>query len=215
MSVQEIWSERGYSRQALNRLKIWFLPFLVLYFIEKSQNITEDSPLSCSPFLYLWLSGQRHQAPTQRWSRYCQFSRSLCPTLCDPMDCSTPGFPVYHQLPEFAQTHLNRAGDAIQPSHPLSTPSPPAFSLSQHQGLFQWTGSSHQVAKVLKFQLQMSPSNEYSDWFPSGMTGWISLWSKGLSRVSSNTTVQKHQFFGAQLSSQSNSHIHTWLLEKP
>ena len=77
-----------------------------------------------------------------------------CPTLCNPMDCSMPGFPVHHQLPEFAQTHVHWVNNAIQPSHPLSSPSPPAFNLSQHQGLFQWVGSSHQVAKVLKFQLQ-------------------------------------------------------------
>ena len=74
----------------------------------------------------------------------------LCPTLCDPMDCSNPGFPVYHQLLELAQFHVHQVGDAIQPSHPLSSPSP-AFSLSQHQGLFQWVSSSHQVAKVLEF----------------------------------------------------------------
>ena len=77
-----------------------------------------------------------------------------CPTLCDPMDCSTPGFPVHHQLPEFTQTHVDWVGDAIQPSHPLSSPSPPTFNLSQHQGLFKWVSSSHQVAKVLEFQLQ-------------------------------------------------------------
>ena len=76
-----------------------------------------------------------------------------CPTLCDPMDCSAPGFPVYHQLPELAQSHVHWVGDAIQPSHPLS-PSSPAFILSQHQGLFKWVSSSHQVAKVLEFQLQ-------------------------------------------------------------
>ena len=70
------------------------------------------------------------------------------------MDCSTPGFPVHHQLPEFAQTHVHRVSDAIQPSHPLSSPSPPTFNLSQHQGLFQWVSSSHQMAKVLEFQLQ-------------------------------------------------------------
>ena len=82
-----------------------------------------------------------------------QFSSAaqLCLTLCDPMHCSTPGFPVHHQLPELAQTHVHRIGDAIQPSHPLSSPPPPAFNLSQHQGLFQWVSSSHQVAKVLKF----------------------------------------------------------------
>ena len=70
------------------------------------------------------------------------------------MDCSTPGFPVHHQPPELAQTHVHRFGDAIQPSHPLSSPSPPAFNLSQHQGLFKWVSSSHQVAKVLELQLQ-------------------------------------------------------------
>ena len=72
------------------------------------------------------------------------------PTLCDPMECSTPGFPVHHHLPEPTQTHVHRVGDAIQPSHPLLSPSPPALNLSQHQGLFQWVSSSHQVAKVLK-----------------------------------------------------------------
>ena len=70
------------------------------------------------------------------------------------MNCSTPGFPVRHQLPEFAQTQVHRVGDAIQPSHPLLSPSPPAFNLSQHQGLFQGVSSSHQVVKVLEFQLQ-------------------------------------------------------------
>ena len=74
--------------------------------------------------------------------------------LCDPMDCSTPGLPVHHQLPELAQTHVHCVCDAIQPSHLLSSPSPPAFRLSQHQGLFKWVSSSHQVAKELDFQLQ-------------------------------------------------------------
>ena len=77
-----------------------------------------------------------------------------CPTLCDPMNRSTPGLPVHHKLPEFAQTHAHRVGDAIQPSHPLSSPSPPAPNPSQHQGLFQSVNSSHEVAKVLEFQLQ-------------------------------------------------------------
>ena len=77
-----------------------------------------------------------------------------CPTLCDPMNRSTPGLPVHHQLPEFTQTHVHCVGDSIQPSHPLSSPSPPALNLSWHQGLFQWVSSSHQVAKVLEFQLQ-------------------------------------------------------------
>ena len=73
-----------------------------------------------------------------------------CLTLCDPMDCTAPGFPIHHQLPELTQTHVHWVGDASQPSHPLSAPSPPAFNLSQHQGLFQWVSSSHQVAKTLR-----------------------------------------------------------------
>ena len=77
-----------------------------------------------------------------------------CPTLCDPMNRSTPGLPVHHQLPEFTQTHVHRISDAIQSSHPLSSPSPPALKLSPHQGLFQRVNSSHQVAKILEFQLQ-------------------------------------------------------------
>ena len=141
---------------------------------------------------------------------YYHFSSvQSCPTLCDPMNCSTPGLPVYHQLPEFIQTHVHWVGDAIQPSHPLSSPSPPVPNPSQQQGLFQWVNSSHEVAKVLEFQLQ----HQSFQWTPR--TGWITLQSKGLSRVFSNTTVQKHQFFGAQPSSQSNSHIHTWPQEKP
>ena len=76
-----------------------------------------------------------------------------CLTLCNPMNCSMPGLPVHHKLPEFTQTHLHRVGDAIQPSHPLSSPSPPAPNPSQPQGLFQWVNSSHEVAKVLEFQL--------------------------------------------------------------
>ena len=138
-----------------------------------------------------------------------------CLTLCDPMDRSTPGLPVHHQLPEFTQTHVHRVSDAIQPSHPLSSPSP-ALNPSQHQGLFQWVNSSHDVAKVVGVSASASVLlMNTQDWYPLGWTGWISLQSKGLSRVFSRTTVQKHQFFGAQLSSQSNSHIHTWLLEKP
>ena len=77
-----------------------------------------------------------------------------CLTLCDSMDHSTPGLPVHYQLPEFTQTHLHRVSDAIQQSHPLSSPSPPALNLSQHQGLFKWVSSWHQVAKLLEFQLQ-------------------------------------------------------------
>ena len=122
-----------------------------------------------------------------------------CPTLCNPMDCSTPGLPVHHQLPELAQTHVHWVGDAIQPSHPLLSPSLPAFNLSQHQGLFKWVSSFHQGGQSIGASAWIIPMN-IQDWFPLGWTGWISLQSKGLSRVFSNTTFQKHQFFGAQLS---------------
>ena len=79
------------------------------------------------------------------------------PTLCDPMDCSIPAFPIHHQLPEPTQTHVYHVGDAIQPYHPLSSPSPPAFNLSQHQGLVQGVSSSNQVAKILELELQHQP----------------------------------------------------------
>ena len=87
------------------------------------------------------------------WHQFHLVTQS-CLTLCDPMDCSTPGLPVHRQLPEFTQTHVYWIGDAIQPSHPRSSPSPPAFSLSQNQGLSQWVSSSHQVARVLQLQPQ-------------------------------------------------------------
>ena len=109
------------------------------------------------------------------------------------MNHSTPGLPVHHQLLELTQTHVHWVGDAIQPSHPLSSPSPPAFNLSQHQGLFKWVSSSHEVAKVLEFQLLASalPMN-IQDWFPLGWIGWISLPSKELSRVvSTNSLILK------------------------
>ena len=87
----------------------------------------------------------------------------LCPTLCQPMNCSTPGLPVHHQLPESTQTHVHWVGDAIWPSHPLSSPSPPALNLSQHQGLFKWVSSSHQKwPKYWSFNFNISPSNEHS-----------------------------------------------------
>ena len=116
------------------------------------------------------------------------------PTLCDPMNRSSPGLPVHHQLLEFTQTHVHLVGDAIHPSHPPSSPSPPAPNPSQHQGLFQWVNSLREAAKVLEFSFSISPSSEHPGLI-FGWTGWISLKSKGLSRVFSNTTVQKYQFF--------------------
>ena len=128
--------------------------------------------------------------------------------LCDPMNCSTPGLPVHHQLPESTQIRVHWVGDAIQPSHPLLSPSPPAPNPSQHQGLFQWVNSAWGGQSIgVSASASVLPMNT-QDWSPLEWTGWISLQPKGLSRVFSNTTVQKHEFFGAQLSSQSNSHIH-------
>ena len=134
---------------------------------------------------------------------------------CPTPYCSTPSLPVHHQLPRFTQTHIHWVGDAIHPSHPVipfssclqSSPVSGSFPVSQ---LFAWGGQSIGVsasASVLPMNTQ--------GWSPLEWTGWISLQSKGLSRVFSNTAVQKHQFFGTQPSSQSNSHIHTWPLEKP
>ena len=104
-----------------------------------------------------------------------QFSSvaQLCPTPCNPMKCSTPGLPIHHQLPESTQTHVHRVGDAIQPSHPLSSPSPPPPNPSQHQGLFQWVNSSHQVAKVLKlqFKYQTFQRTPRTDLLQDGLAG--------------------------------------------
>ena len=128
-----------------------------------------------------------------------------CPTLCNPMDCRTPGLLVHHQLPEFTQTHIHQVSD---PSNhlilcpllllPSIFPSFKGFS-NETVLCFKWW-------KYWSFSFNISPSNEYSGWFPLGWTGLISLLSKGLSRVLFNTTVQKHQFFSAQLSWWSNSH---------
>ena len=138
-----------------------------------------------------------------------------CPSIWNPMDCSTPGFPVLHCLLEFTQTHIHWVYDAIQPSQPLSPPSPLALNLSQHQGLFQWVGSLYQVAKVLvSASTSVLPMN-IQGWFPLRLPGLISVQSKGLLRVFSSTTVRKHQFFDPQPCLWSNSHIHIWLLEKP
>ena len=134
----------------------------------------------------------------------------LCLTLCDPMNCSTPGLPVHHQLPEFTQTHVQRVSDASQPSHPLSSPSPPAPNPSQHQSLFQSVNSSHEVAKVLEFQLQCHSfqRNPRADLLQNGLVGspcsprdsqessptpqFKSIKSSGLSFLHSTTLTSIH-----------------------
>ena len=139
----------------------------------------------------------------------------LCATLCDLMDCSTPGLPVYHQFLEFTQTYVHWVGDAIQPSHLVvlffsylqSFPASGSFLMSQllaSGGLNIGASASVSVLPV-----------DIEGWFPLGLTSLVSLQSNRLSRVFSSTTVGKHQFFSAQLSLWSNCHIHTWLLEKP
>ena len=132
-----------------------------------------------------------------------QFTSHSVQSLSHAMDCSTPGFPVHHQLPELAQTHVHQASDAIQTSHPLSSTSPPAFSLSQHQGLFQWVSSSHQVAKYWSFNFSISPSNIPLE-FPLGLTGFFA--ARGtlkslLQHYSSKASILRHwAFFMVQLS---------------
>ena len=121
----------------------------------------------------------------------------------------------YHQLPELAQTHVHQVGDAIQQSHPLLSPSPPAFNLSQLWGLFQWVSSLHQVAKVSELQLQHQSFQWIfrTDFFQDRLV-WSPCSPRDSQESSHNSTVQKHQFFSTQPSLWSNSHIHTWLLEK-
>ena len=123
-----------------------------------------------------WLPNSVNVMPPNCTLKYgycccCSVTQS-CLTFCDPVDCSMPGFLVLHHLPELAQIHVHWVGDAIQPSHPLSSPSPPAFSLSQHQGLFQWVSFRIRWPKYWSFSFSISPSNEYSglisfiiDWF--------------------------------------------------
>ena len=153
--------------------------------------------------------------PSELWGKLnpgVQFSHSVMSDSLWPHGQQIPGLPVHHQLPEFTQTHVHWVGDTIQSSHPLSSPFP-ALYLSQYLGLLNEPALHIRWPKYWSFSFSISPSSEHSgriafrmDWF---------LQSKGLSRVFSNTTVQKHQFFGARLSLQSNSHTHTWLLEKP
>ena len=121
---------------------------------------------------------------------YYSFTK-LCPTLCNPMGYSMPGFPALHPLLEFAQTHVPWVSDAIPPSHLLSFPSPPAFNLSQHQGLFQWISSLHQVASVLEFQLQHQSFSEYSGLI-SFRIDWFDLLAvQGTLRSLLSTTIQR------------------------
>ena len=150
------------------------------------------------------------------YSHAHQFSSvaQSCVILCEPMNRSTPGLPVHHQLPEFTQTHVHRVSDAIQPYH-LQSPLlllrsiPPSIRVFPSESTLPMRWSKYQ-----SFSFSIIPSKETPGLISFRMDCWIFLQSKGPCRVFSNTTVQKHQFFGAQPSSQSNSHIHTWPQEK-
>ena len=159
------------------------------------------------------MTGNSELAGTEASPSLCCCSvAQLCPTLCNPMDCSMPGFPVLHCLPEFAPlsqwchptTSFSVAPFSFCPQSFLASGSFPISQLFESDGKNIGASAS---ASVLPMNIQ--------GWFPAGMTGLISLQSKGLSRVFSSTTVQEHQFFSAQPSLWSNSHIHKWLLEKP
>ena len=138
----------------------FYIPLCISSWWDRNQSGSDPEPISLHYVAWWWgwagIEGGGSYISTT-WvmlftSHSVQFTQ-LCPTLCDPMNHSTPGLPVHHQLPEFTQTHVHWVGDAKQPCHPLSSPSPPALNLSQHQGLFKWVSFSHQVAKVLEFQL--------------------------------------------------------------
>ena len=148
------------------------------------------------------------------WLSSVQFSPSVVSNSSRPHGLQHARPPFHHQLPEFTQTRVHWVGDAIQPSHPLSSPSPPALNLSQHQGLsFQMSQFFESGGQRIAVSASTSvlPMN-MQHWFPLGFTDFISLQSKEFSRVSSNTTVQKHHFFDAQPFLWSNSYICTWLL---
>ena len=153
-SFSKIRSEDGY--RGSDSEVTWKLPRWLTGMMPSFCIITEENERKFWPgFLRrTWYSLKVQFSSVQLLSRV---------RLCDPLDCSMPAFPVHHQLLELAQTHIHQVSDAIQPCHPLSSPCPPAFSLSQHQGLFQWVSSSHQVTKVLECSFSISPSNVRTD----------------------------------------------------
>ena len=129
------------------------LEWVAISYSRESFWLRDGTHVSCVSCIAGWyFTAEPSREPTGGSDQIRSVTQS-CPTLCNPMNCSTPGLPVHHQLLEFTQTHVHRVSDAIQPSHPLSSPSPPAPNPSQHQSLFQWVNSLHEVAKVLEFQL--------------------------------------------------------------
>ena len=158
--------------------------------------------LCCCP----WERHNHHHHQCNCYSVQFSSVAQLCPALCDPMDCSTPGFPVHHELLELAQAHVHWVGDAIQPSHPLLSPSPPAFNLSEHQGLFQGSVLCIRWPKCWSFNFSIKPSNEYSGLI-SFRINWLDLLAvQGtlkslLQHYSSKASIlQNSAFFTVQLS---------------
>ena len=139
----------------------------------------------------------------------------LCPTLCEPIDCSTPGLPVLHHLPKFAQVHVHCISDGVQQSYPLTPSSPLALSPSQHLGLIHWVSYSHQMTKTRASASASVLLLSIQGWFLLRLTSLIPLLSEGLSRVFSSTTVQRHHFFGALPSSWYISRNCIWPLGRP
>ena len=139
--IQDCWSQQNKARKNIK--------------IEINKNAEKLLPTKLIKWLIAFIYATDKEKKKKLDAISVQFSSvtQSYPTLCDPMNCSTPSFSVHHQLPEFTQTHAHRVSDAIQPSHPLSSPSPPAPNPSQHQGLFQWVNSAHEMATVLEFQL--------------------------------------------------------------
>ena len=147
-------------KKTFSSLLLWFCISQILNFLHWLHQDTNAgalvSKLTSALLNFLWVPRHTHLLSLSTFVVVLVASSVVhsCPTLCGPMDCSTAGLPVHRQLPELTQTHVHWVGDAIQPSHPLPSPSPPVFNHSQHQGLFRWFSSPHQVAKVLEFQLQ-------------------------------------------------------------
>ena len=195
-----VWFEehRFWNQLAVYESQFYYMPEL---FLQK-----------CTEMFCVWITS------SLKWSwlvKSLLFSvTQSCPTLWDPMDCSTPGFRALCYLLMFVQTSVHWISDAVQPSHPLLPLSPPPLYLLQHQGLSQRAISSHQVTKCWSFSFSISPSINYSGLISLGLSGLISLLTKGLSTVFFSTTVWKYQFLYTQPSLWSNCHIHTWLLEK-
>ena len=171
-----------------------------IYYVSSYRIYYSNSP---SWYNEIYLAKEENKAVTTS----VQFSSvaQSCPTLCHPMNCSTPGLPVHHHLPEFTQTHVHRVSDAIQPSHPLLSPSPPAFNLSQHQGLSNESALCISWPKYWNFSLSLSPSNEYSglisfrmDCFDLAVQGIL---KSLLQHHSSNASIlRRSAFFTVQLS---------------